>query len=448
MSARLTVLALAILIVGAVYSTVNDANAVDARTVLVCPTPTPHPTPAGPPTGTPIPTTGLSRPIPAFPMVYFGDVTVGGNPVPDCTGIYAKVEEFESGRVIVVDGKYAGLALGAPDASYNKAVITFHLADALVADQTDTYVYTQAPSISMIKQGFNLNFPHLVTPEPTITPKPTNTPIPTNTPLPSFTPTPTPIPTNTAAPVNTPTPVVAGPAVYSGPLVVAGGVVPSGAVLIARVGSYESLPALIKGQSYQNLVVAPDNVNFIGQRIEFFLNGFGSATTETYIGGSFENSFALTFVGFPTPNPTPTNIPTVVVPTSTPPPTSTPTPAHTPSSVPTISPTPSPAHTPSSVPTISPTPSPEPTAILRPTRTPLPTLVPTKTPAPSATASLGSLPSQTATPAPTATPEPSGGFCSSNSDVPLAAGIGNLLMLLAPVGLVYGARRFRRHGLL
>jgi len=170
MSARLTVLALAILIVGAVYSTVNDANAVDARTVLVCPTPTPHPTPAGRPTETPIPTTGLSRPIPAFPMVYFGDATVGGNPVPDCTGIYAKVEEFESGRVIVVDGKYAGLALGAPDASYNKAVITFHLADALVADQTDTYVYTQAPSISMIKQGFNLNFPHLVTPEPTITP--------------------------------------------------------------------------------------------------------------------------------------------------------------------------------------------------------------------------------------------------------------------------------------
>ena len=82
-----------------------------------------------------------------------------------------------------------------------------------------------------------------------------------------------------------------------------------------------------------------------------------------------------------------------------------------------------------------------PTATLRPTRTPIPKLVPTNTPESSDESPSPIVQVVTATPSPT--PEPQGGLCSFAGPVPLSAGIGSLLMLVAPVGLLYGVRRAR-----
>ena len=95
--------------------------------------------------------------------------------------------------------------------------------------------------------------------------------------LPEPTPTPTPIP-----PTPTPTPVVTDPGVFSGMIVVAGGSVPSEAMLVARVGDYESPPASIQGENYRNLVVDPQDGSYVGQPIEFYLNESKSRTTVTF----------------------------------------------------------------------------------------------------------------------------------------------------------------------
>ena len=70
----------------------------------------------------------------------------------------------------------------------------------------------------------------------------------------------TPVPTEppTDTPTSTPAPEEARPSVYSGSVVVAGGTVPKGAVVVARVGDYESFPAVIgDDETYRNLVVDP-----------------------------------------------------------------------------------------------------------------------------------------------------------------------------------------------
>ena len=416
----------AILAVGSLYLALS-ATPTLAQTASMCATPTPNPTPTlvpNAPTPTPIPAT--SGTIPAFPMSFSGTATVNGTPLPDCTFIYAKVGESVSRFVPVVGGVYAGLTIAAADSSAHDQQVTFHLAEDVAAAETETYVYSQSPTDPpslMIKRGFTLIFPHLVTPSPT----PTNTPVPvgppTNTPLPA-----------PATPTPTPTPLTADPAAYlGGPLIVAGGAVPEGAQLIARIGDeYTSIPAVVVGQNYLNLVVDPKSSSFIGQRVEFYLNGVKAATFDIFESGAIKPGFPITFVDFPTPIPTPTDTPTPVPPTATP--------------VPTDTPTPIPTDTATPVPTDTPTPTPT----LRPTRTPIPMLPtstprpPTSTPAPTATPRP---PTSTPAPTATATPEPSGGFlgCGRSDDpTPAASAAANLLLLAAPLGAAYGARRFRR----
>ena len=344
--------------------------------------------------------TALAQQIPPLPIIYSGTATAGGKPVPDGFLILARVGAYEALPVAVKDGRYAALTVGPPSADFQGKEITFHL-EGVQAQETDTFRVLGLP---VIKGNFDLTFPML--PQPT----PTRTPIP---------------------PTVTPTPERPFPAVYSGPIVVAGATVPEGAELVARVGQYQSPPALIEGDEYKNLVVDPDDINLVGQLIEFFLNGVRSETIDGYESGSFKRDFILVFVGVPTP--TPTTLPT---PTSTPvPPTATPTPVPPTATATQVPPTPAPTPVP---PTATPTQPPAATSTpVPPTSTPTATAVP-------ATPTASATPVVVASEA-TPTPAPSGGGClSSFGSTTGMAGLGNVTLLLAPLGLIAGYRRFRQ----
>ena len=94
------------------------------------------------------------------------------------------------------------------------------------------------------------------------------------------------------------------PAIYSGSIVVAGANVPSDAVLKAQIGDYISSPALIDGNTFQNLVVSPGDVKYIGEPIIFILNDVKSQPTkEKYESGSVTSQLSLAFVGLPVETP-------------------------------------------------------------------------------------------------------------------------------------------------
>jgi hypothetical protein len=337
------------------------------------------------------------------PTIYSGTATVDGSPVPGGLLIVARVGAYQSPPVVVKDGRYERVTVGPPDTTFNRMTVTFHL-DGVQAGETDTFA---AGGLPQVKNDFNLTFPRL--PEPT----PTPTPVPTDTPTP------------------TPTPQVALPAFYSGAVVIAGGSMPADARLVARISDYESFPALIDGDDYRGLVVDPDDFGVIGQTIEFFLNGVKSRNTDIYRSGAAVRQFDLVFVGIPTPTPTPTSTP--VPPTATPTPTSTPTPTLTPA--PTATPSPTPTASPTPIETAAPTRTP------RPTRTP--TAVPTSSPTPSPTAMPSVIPTAPPASSPRPTPVPAGGGCFAALDAPLSAGIANVLLLIAPAGMIAGYRRMR-----
>ena len=166
-----------------------------------------------------------------------------------------------------------------------------------------------------------------------------------------------------------------------------------------------------------------------------------------------------------TPVPTPTYTPTPA-PTATPTPTLTPVPTSTPTPAPTYTLTPAPTATPTPEPTPTPTMTPIPTATPEPAPASTPTALPTDTPTPVAAATqvqptdTSPPPVQvitvvvTATPAPTpdSTPAPSaessGGDCGLPSvDAPVGTSAGSLLLLLAPLGMIWGLKWHRRRKL-
>ena len=148
----------------------------------------------------------------------------------------------------------------------------------------------------------------------------------------------------------------------------------------------------------------------------------------------------------PTPSATPTFTPTPTpLPTDTPTPTSTPTVTSTPTFTPTATQTATPTNTP--IPTDTPTATPSPTMTPIPTATATHTPMPTDTPAPT----LMSEPTETLVP-PTQTPviivvtatpaanAPFGGGCNSVGAVPAGAAAANLLLVVAPLGIIGGVR--------
>ena len=181
------------------------------------------------------------------------------------------------------------------------------------------------------------------------------------------------------------------------------------------------------------------------------LDGDGTATW--WEGGRQHGRAAPTAT--PTPTATATFTPTATA-THTPTPTNTATSTNTP--IPTETPTPT--NTP--VPTATPTFTAIPTATPIPTDTPIPTATATHTPLPTDTPTPTSTPEPTATPIPpsqtpqvvvvvvTATPgpdasdAPASGGCNSVGRVSVGVGAMNLLLLVAPVGIIGGVRWRRK----
>ena len=341
-------------------------------------------------------------------IIYFGDAIVGGVPVPDGHTIVGRVGDYESKPVTVSEGQYVALSVAA-ELSLAGQTITFFLGD-VQADQTDIY---RPGGIPVIKRNFTLTFPSLPAP----TPEPTA--IPTNTPA---TP-PTPTVPQTLPP--SPTPQVAEPMVFASGLVFIRGTseAPTDSILVARIGdSYQSEPAaaIAEDGTYGGLVVDPGDTSFEGSEIRFFLNGIPARTTAVYQSGKLERTFDILFTDYPTPLPTHTPIPTN---------TTIPTPTNTPAPTPTDTPVP-------------------PTSTPAPTQTPIPTPVPTNTPAPSPTSAPVPTPvPATAQPAPTPTvtaPVEESGGCFSVAEVSPLTGAVNALLMIAPLGLIFGLRSARR----
>ena len=343
----------------------------------------------------------LAQAPPPIPHFFKGTVRVAGEVPPDGHTIVARIDtRYESEPIPIVGGEFVGLGVGPQDPNTVGATITFHLDGAVQADQTATY----RPGFrrgSELDEVVALTFAMLPEPTPTPTPEPT------------------------ATPTVTPTPMAAFPAVYSGPIVIAGGTVPENAELVARLGDYESLPAVISGNNYLNLVIAPNDPDLLGEQITFLLNGFAAAETDAYKSGKIDQNFPLVFVGLPLPTstPAPTRTPTPVPPTSTPTPmpTSTPTPTPVP---PTATPQP-------------PTPTPVPPTATPP---PPPTPVPTATPPPPTAVppTVAPPPPPTAVPAAPVTPEEG-----SNSGVIIVSVVVVIILLAAVAAGAYvaGTRR-------
>ena len=206
-------------------------------------------------------------------------------------------------------------------------------------------------------------------------------------------PTPTPTVDPATIPPPTATPAVASPMTFASGLIVSigGAPLPEGAPLLAKIGdSYTSDPAEISPEGqYFGLLVDPIDAAFIGETISFHLGEHESRTTAKFVSGAVERSFDLVFQSFPTATPTPE-------------PTATPTPQPTPTPVPTATPVP-------------------PTATPAPTQPP-PTVF-----------------------APTPEPEESNGGCGlPDGNVSPASAAANMLLLMAPLGLVIGMRAANR----
>ncbi len=149
--------------------------------------PTPTPAPTGAATPTPVPTQPAAQPS-SPPVVYFGNVTVNGQPAPDGHVIVARVDDYESQPVTTTNGTYARLAVSPSSASYLFKNTTFHI-PAFGVQALETVLFLGGPA----ERPLNLTFPAL--PEPTPTPlptaPPTQVPVPTPTPAPPPTVTPT-----------------------------------------------------------------------------------------------------------------------------------------------------------------------------------------------------------------------------------------------------------------
>jgi hypothetical protein len=305
-------------------------------------------------------------------MIYEEKVSVQGSLV---TLKYGPINDLsndglvDSSDVIV---KVNGTVVEVRDVNSRSRVVTLENAPSM---GSAVYVEYSAKQMSFNTGIVNMNvgilFPAL--PEPTPTPT-TIPPIPTATAVPAP---PTRVPTSTAVPTPTLTSIpatatpVAGIVVFSGVIAAPGVVtIPEDSTLVAKIGDYVSSPAVIQGNQYTNLVVAPRRSELVGENIEFILNGVNARRTEIYRSSGIVDGFDLVFIGLPTPtlSPVPTETSTPV-----PPPVATATPMVIPptSTATLVPPTSVPQPTPSPAPTIGPT------ATYSPTSTPIPPTVTT-----------------------------------------------------------------------
>ena len=334
---------------------------------------------------------GEASSLPPWPSIYSGDITVGGVVPEDGALVTAKIGDYTSQSVAVSNGRYAGLAVGAPDSTYFGKPITFHLNDLVVAAETDVF---QLNTWIVVNSSFDLTFPAYPTPTPTPTGVPTATP--TATPVPS----------------PTPTPEIPSVMIITGVVDVLNGepVDLEGASVVARVGSYFSEAAILTlstahGRSFlefEDLVVDPRDYKYAGGAVVFFVDGIPATSNPTIYESAGRLDLAIS-VSLPEVSAdAPINL--------------TPTPPATPS----------------------------PTAVAPPILQPaLPTVTPTPTEV--------SLPPTPVVLVVTATPEVESveekvgsGGCNSPSDVSGGTGTANALMLAAPLMLIGAYKGFNR----
>ena len=350
--------------------------------------------------------------LPPASVTYSGTATAGGAPVPDGYVITARIDDYVSQPGPVMNGSYA-VQVAPPETRHVGRGITFLIGDE-PASETDAYHPLGHPTL---KRNFSLTFGRL----PAITPTPT----PTATPTPeSGGPPP-------ASPTQPPAGGVPNPSSYAGRLSVAGAEIPAGMELVARIGSYASDPALVRGDTYSGLVVNPADADLVGAEIEFFLGGIRSATTATFRGGEFIDNFTLVFFGFPTPTPVPpTPVPPTPVPPTPVPPTAVPPTPVPPTAVP-PTPVPPTAVPPTPVPPTAVPPTPVPPTAVPPTPVP-PTAVP-PTPVPPTPVPPTAVPP---TPPPAATPVPPSAETGFSLTEVLVVVVVVVLLLGVPVALV------------
>ena len=96
-----------------------------------------------------------------------------------------------------------------------------------------------------------------------------------------------------------PEPQTAYPSVYSGSIILAGIEIPDNAVLTAKIGDYISPPAIISGNSFQNLVISPGNSTYIDKPIIFMLNNVESEPILELYKPGLTKDLKLIFVGLP-----------------------------------------------------------------------------------------------------------------------------------------------------
>ena len=142
------------------------------------------------------------------PAFLSGTAFSGSTTPPDGTLIYAKIDEYQSEVVPILNGRFT-LVLNPEAEEFGGKSINFFLSSL---QSLQPYIFTPGES----RTDLIILFPPLPTPTPTLTPTATPTPTPTITPTPTATPTveptrtptPTPTPTPTATPTPTPTQVV------------------------------------------------------------------------------------------------------------------------------------------------------------------------------------------------------------------------------------------------
>ena len=142
------------------------------------------------------------------PAFLSGTAFSGSTTPPDGTLIYAKIDEYQSEVVPILNGRFT-LVLNPEAEDFGGKSINFFLSSL---QSLQPYRFTPGES----RTDLIILFPPLPTPTPTLTPTATPTPTPTITPTPTATPTveptrtptPTPTPTPTATLTPTPTQVV------------------------------------------------------------------------------------------------------------------------------------------------------------------------------------------------------------------------------------------------
>ncbi len=349
--------------------------------------------------------------LPQMPDVYSGTANLSnGANMPDGTKIIARVLDYESASVVVEGGKYLSLVVTPLEARFlskinasNECSLTTKVVENYSASNCVSFhaviydasgeVIIDSVQASQVRAytGFNIeNDLNLIFDR-----------------LPTIPPTPTPIPpTATPTPVPTATPLAAQPGIFSGTIIVAGSDVPEGAELIAVIGDYTSAPAFIIGDEFKNLVIDPVDPQYIGLEIIFLLNGTPSSVTVTFESGARNKELEVIFSGLPTPTAVPAMEEAEPEATNT---------------------------------AVPPTPMPEPTA------TPVPE--PTPTPVPPTVTPVVASSEIAVEEEPTVVPEEEFfGTCSApdQNSAPVSQSVVNGLLILAPVGLLWAYRRYRK----